>query len=168
MGLGRIATIVLATLATIVGLGMFFFGIVALVAGRLDHVLIYAGVFTLCLWYIARVMRGDRRERRAAEALLPPERRPQRRQPRRPVTFQLRETGTAFVIWATLVGALGLATGQPLAVTIGMAVFAGFMLATITVAGRHMMFRLTADDDEEKELSDEPPSDRAARDAPVR
>ncbi len=167
MGIIRVATIALATLATIVGLGMFFFGILALVAGRFDHVLIYAGVFTTCLWYIARVMRGDRRQRLAAEARLPPEQRPQRRRPRRPVTFQLRETATAFVIWAILVGALGLATGQPTAVTIGMAVFAGFMLATITVAGRHMMFRLTADDDGEDE-DDRPPMDQAAKDPPGR
>ena len=34
------------------------------------------------------------------------------------------------------------------AATIMTAVFAAFMLATLTVTGRHMMFRLTAEDDE--------------------
>ena len=30
---------------------------------------------------------------------------------------------------------------------VGIAVFAAFMLATLTVTGRHMMFRLTAEED---------------------
>lgn len=146
--IGRAATILLTTIATIVGLVMFFLAIVALVAGRFDHVLIYLAVFVLCLWYVARVMRADRRARRAEEERLPPERRPARRSPRRPVTFQLKETLTAFVIWAVIVGAFGVATGLPAPVTAGIAVFAGFMLATITVTGRHMMFRLTAEEDD--------------------
>jgi hypothetical protein len=33
-------------------------------------------------------------------------------------------------------------------VNAGVTVFAGFMLATLTVTGRHMMFRLTAEEDE--------------------
>jgi hypothetical protein len=31
---------------------------------------------------------------------------------------------------------------------IGVSVFAAFMLATLTVTGRHMMFRLTAEEEE--------------------
>ena len=145
MSLGRAVTILLTTLATIVGLAMFFLAIGPLVAGRFDLVAFNAVVFALCLWYVARVMRTDRRERRAEEQRLRPEQRPR---PRRPITFQLRETATAFLIWAVIAGAIGAATGLPAPVTAGVAVFAGFMLATLTVAGRHMMFRLTAEEDD--------------------
>ncbi len=148
VSLGRAVTILLTTVATIVGLAMFFLAIGPLVAGRFDLVAFNAVVFALCLWYVARVMRADRRERRAEEERLPPERRPQRRQPRRPITFQIRETATAFLIWVVIVGAISAATGLPAPVTVGVAVFAGFMLATLTVAGRHMMFRLTAEEDD--------------------
>jgi hypothetical protein len=34
-------------------------------------------------------------------------------------------------------------------VNAGVAAFAGFMLATLTVTGRHMMFRVTAEEDEQ-------------------
>jgi hypothetical protein len=33
-------------------------------------------------------------------------------------------------------------------VNAGVSAFAGFMLATLTVTGRHMMFRLTAEEDD--------------------
>lgn len=154
----RALTILLATAATIVGIVAFLLVPLSLVTGHPDRALLEALVVSAAVWYIARVMRADRRERRAEEERLPPERRPQRRQPRRPITFQLRETATAFLIWAVVVGAIGAATGLPAPVTVGVAVFAGFMLATLTVAGRHMMFRLTAEEDEA-------PSDPAAEGA---
>jgi len=94
-------------------------------------------------------MRADRRDRLAAEAALPPERRPERRRPRRPITFQLRETAVTFAIWAVLIFVFdALALGMDPFVNAGVALFAGFMLATLTVTGRHMMFRITAEEDE--------------------
>jgi hypothetical protein len=97
-------------------------------------------------------MRADRRRRREAEALLPPERRPVRREPRRPITFQLRETLIAFGAWFLLVTAFNaFIVGLGPIPNVGIAVFAAFMLATLTVTGRHMMFRLTADEDTPQE-----------------
>jgi hypothetical protein len=93
-------------------------------------------------------MRADRRERRAAEALLPPEQQPQRRVPRQPITFQLRETVVAMAIWFVLVFAFNaLVLGLGGAANVGISFFAAFMLATLTVTGRHMMFRLTQEDE---------------------
>jgi hypothetical protein len=94
-------------------------------------------------------MREDRRQRRAAEALLPPERRPQRRVPRQPITFQVRETLVAMGLWFGLVFAFdALVLGLGTAANVGISFFAAFMLATLTVTGRHMMFRLTREEDE--------------------
>jgi len=93
-------------------------------------------------------MRGDRRRRREAEELLPPERRPKRRIPRRPITFQLRETLSAFLVWFALVAAFNaFIVGLGPVPNVGIAIFAAFMLATLTVTGRHMMFRLTAEEE---------------------
>ena len=124
---------------------------VSIVVGHPLNVVGEVVVLGASVFYIARVMREDRRRRREAEAALPPERRPARRTPRRPITFQIRETLVAFLIWSVLVAffnALVLQIG-PLA-NAGISVFAGFMLATLTVTGRHMMFRLTAEEDTER------------------
>src|SRR5437879_4633410 len=89
-------------------------------------------------------MRADRRRRREAEELLPVERRPKRRIPQRPITFQLRETLFAFLVWFALVAAFNaFIVGLGPVPNVGIAIFAAFMLATLTVTGRHMMFRLT-------------------------
>lgn len=148
MTLRRVVTILLTTLATIVLIAAFLFIPLSLVTAQYGNVAGEVVIVALTLGYITRVMRQDRRERRAAEALLPPERRPARRIPRRPITFQLRETLVAIAIWFVLVaGFNGLVLGLGLFPNIGISIFAAFMLATITVTGRHMMFRLTAEDD---------------------
>jgi hypothetical protein len=121
---------------------------VSIAIGRYVNVLAEVLVLVACVGYVARVMRADRRRRREAEALLPPERRPERRVPRRPITFQLRETGFAFVVWFALVAAFNaFIVGLGPLPNVGIAIFAAFMLATLTVTGRHMMFRLTAEED---------------------
>ena len=88
---------------------------------------------------------------RSDEALLPPDQRPVRRVPRRPISFPLVESVLTFAAWyvaAVVVDRLvnGTTTVFTLAV---IAPFAAFMLATITIAGRHMAFRLTAEDSED-------------------
>jgi hypothetical protein len=61
----------------------------------------------------------------------------------------VRETLLTFLVWAALVFAFdAFALGMDPFVNAGVSVFAGFMLATLTVTGRHMMFRLTAEEDE--------------------
>jgi len=144
----RTLTILLATVATIVAVLALLLIPVSITLGRYANVLGELLVLIACVGYVTRVMRADRRRRREAEATLPPEQRPARRVPRRPITFQVRETVFAFLVWFVLVVAfnaivVGLGPGP----NVGIAIFAAFMLATLTITGRHMMFRITAEDD---------------------
>lgn len=150
--LRRSLTILLTTFATVVLILAFLFIPLSLVTAQYGNVVGELVIVALTLWYITRVMRQDRRDRRAAEALLPPERRPARRVPRQPITFQLRETVIAIAIWFALVaGFNAFVLGLGVFPNIGISIFAAFMLATITVTGRHMMFRLTAEDEAPEE-----------------
>ena len=144
----RALTILLSTVATIVLVIAFLFIPLSLVTGQYGNVVGEVVLLVVSLWYVVRVMRADRRERRAAEEHLPPDRRPQRRVPRQPITFQLRETLVAMAIWFALVFAFdALALGLGTAANVGISFFAAFMLATLTITGRHMMFRLTREDE---------------------
>jgi hypothetical protein len=143
----RALTILASTVATIVLVLAFLFIPLSLVTQQYGNVIIETLLLMVSLGYVTRVMRADRRERRAAEALLPPEQRPARRAPRQPITFQVRETLVAMGIWFVLVFAFNaLALGLGTAANAGISFFAAFMLATLTVTGRHMMFRLTQED----------------------
>jgi|SRR5579859_4948910 len=145
----RALVILGSTVATIVLVVSFLFIPLSLVTGEYGHVIVEVLLAVASLAYVVRVMRADRRARRAAEARLPPERRPQRRAPRQPITFQVRETLLAMAIWFVLVFAFGaLVLGIGAAANVGISFFAAFMLATLTVTGRHMMFRLTREEDE--------------------
>jgi hypothetical protein len=121
---------------------------VSITLGRPLNVIAEAIVLAACVAYVARVMRADRRRRQEAEAALPPDQRPPRRTPRRPITFQLRETLFAFLAWFAIVATFNaFVVGLGPVANAGIAAFAAFMLATLTVTGRHMMFRLTAEED---------------------
>jgi len=145
----RALVILGSTVATIVLVVSFLFIPLSLVTGEYGHVLVEVLLALASLAYVVRVMRDDRRARRAAEARLPPERRPERRAPRQPITFQVRETLLAMAIWFVLVFAFGaLVLGIGPAANVGISFFAAFMLATLTVTGRHMMFRLTREEDD--------------------
>jgi hypothetical protein len=145
----RALTIAAAVVATIVAVGALLFIPLSLAVGHPQNAIVEAVLLVVCVWYVARVMRADRRARLAREATLPPERRPARREPRRPITFQLRETLVTFAIWLVIVYAFGaLWLQMDPYVNAGVSLFAAFMLATLTVTGRHMMFRLTAEDEE--------------------
>jgi membrane associated rhomboid family serine protease len=144
----RALTILFATAATIVGVLALLLVPVSIALGRYANVLGEAIVLVACIGYVTRVMRADRRRRREAEADLPPERRPARRVPRQPITFHVRETLLAFVVWFVLVLAFNaFVVGIGPVPNVGIAVFAAFMLATLTITGRHMMFRITAEED---------------------
>jgi hypothetical protein len=144
----RALTILGSTVATIVLVLAFLFIPLSLVTQQYGNVVVETLLLIVSLGYVTRVMRADRRERRAAEALLPPERRPARRVPRQPITFQVRETLVAMGIWFVLVFAFNaLVLGLGTAANVGISFFAAFMLATLTVTGRHMMFRLTQEED---------------------
>jgi hypothetical protein len=144
----RALTVLASTAATFVLVLAFLFIPLSLVTQQYQNVVVEVALLIGSLWYLTRVMRADRRERRAAEALLPPERRPARRVPRQPITFQVRETLVAMSIWFVLVFAFNtFVLGLGIAANVGIAFFAAFMLATLTVTGRHMMFRITQDDE---------------------
>jgi len=144
----RALTILLATVATVVGVLALLLIPVSIALGRYANVLGEFLVLAACVGYVARVMRADRRRRRETEASLPPERRPARRVPRQPITFQFRETLFAFLVWFALVAAFNaFIVGLGPVPNVGIAIFAAFMLATLTVTGRHMMFRLTAEEE---------------------
>jgi hypothetical protein len=148
MSARRVLTILAATVATIIAVLALLLIPVSIAIGRYGNVLGEAIVLVACVGYVARVMRADRRRRKETEATLPPERRPERRVPRRPITFQLRETVFAFLVWFVLVVAFNaFIVGIGPVPNVGIALFAAFMLATLTVTGRHMMFRLTAEED---------------------
>lgn len=145
----RALTIAAAVFATILAVGALLFIPLSIAVGHPQNVVVEVAILVVCVWYVARVMRADRRRRLEREAQLPPERRPQRRQPRRPITFQLRETLLTFAIWFGIIFAFdAIALAMDPYVNLGVALFAGFMLATLTVTGRHMMFRLTAEEDD--------------------
>lgn len=147
--MSRAATIGAAVVATILAVLALLFIPLSIAVGHPQNAIVEAAVLAACVWYVARVMRADRRARLAREAALPPERRPVRRQPRRPITFQLRETAVTFAIWLAIIFAFdAIALGMDPFVNAGVSVFAAFMLATLTVTGRHMMFRLTAEEDD--------------------
>ena len=142
-------TILGSTFATIILVLSFLFIPVSIRIGEYGHVVVEVILVILSLWYVMRVMRADRRARRSAEALLPPDQRPARRVPRQPITFQVRETLVAMAIWFVLIFVFNaVALGLGIAANVGIAFFAAFMLSTLTVTGRHMMFRLTQEDDE--------------------
>ena len=152
----RLLVIASATVATIVAVGALLFIPLSIAVGKPQNAIVELALLVLCVWWVARVMRADRRRRLAAEAALPPERRPARREPRRPITFQLRETLVTFAIWAALIFAFdAIGLGMDPYVNAGVSAFAGFMLATLTVTGRHMMFRLTAEEDEQARPAEE-------------
>lgn len=149
MSASRTLTITAAIVATIVAVGALLFIPLSIAVGHPQNALVEAALLVVCVWFVARVMRADRRRRLAREATLPPERRPLRREPRRPITFQLQETLVTLAIWSSLIFAFdAFALGMDAFVNAGVSLFAGFMLATLTVTGRHMMFRLTAEDDD--------------------
>ena len=142
-------TILGSTFATIILVLSFLFIPVSIRIGEYGHVVVEVILVILSLWYVMRVMRADRRARRSAEALLPLDQRPARRVPRQPITFQVRETLVAMAIWFVLIFAFdAVVLGLGIAANVGIAFFAAFMLSTLTVTGRHMMFRLTQEDDE--------------------
>lgn len=129
----------------------FLLCIASLSLGRLDGVAFYLAIVVVSVAVVTRLWKRERALRRADEEKLPPEQRPVRRRPRRPISFPLVESVLTFAAWyAAAVLVDRLVTGTTTIFTLAaIAPFAAFMLATITIAGRHMAFRLTADDGDE-------------------
>ena len=152
-----------AVVGSAVAMLALLLGLAAFALGRADRGLAYVAVVVVSVALVSVLMRREVRRRRAEEELLPPERRPARRTPRRPITFPARETAVVFAAWYVAVVAIDrLVTGTTAPFTLAaIAPFAAFMLTTITVAGRHMAFRMTAEEAEGD--GEEPAPGRAGR-----
>src|SRR5437763_14804379 len=88
----RVLTVAASTVATVVLVLSFLFIPLSLVTGEYGHVVIEVLLALVSLAYVTRVMRADRRGRRAAGGLLPPGPRPARRGPPPPVPLPGRGT----------------------------------------------------------------------------
>lgn len=138
--LGSTAGLALGTLALL--LAAF-----AIYLDRWDAVAFYAVVTLACYALVAWVLRRDRRARRERGEL------PPSRPAREPIRMPLRGTLLAFAAWyalAVLVMAF-LDRGLFFFDYAVVAPFAAFMLTVFTFAGRHIAFRLTAEEGEELE-----------------
>jgi len=150
MSVGVIARRAALTALSALAMLALLLALASLSFGRLDGVLFYLALAITSVTAVAALWRRERALRRAREALLPPDRRPARRVPRRPITFPLGESVLAFAAWYVAAVLIDRAfTGTTTAFTLAaVAPFAAFMLAVLTIAGRHLAFRLTAEEDE--------------------
>lgn len=152
--------ITLARLAAVgfaaVAMFALLLGLAAAGLGRPDRTAAYLVVAVISGVIVGVLMRRDVRRRRAAEALLPPEQRPHRRVPRSPIAFPLGETLIGFAFWYVVaVGVDRAVTGTTTVFTLAaVAPFAAFMLTALTLAGRHMAFRITAEEASDGERRD--------------
>lgn len=144
--LGRAGAVVLSAAAMFA----LLLGLAALALGTPERAAGYLAATLLAAVTAGALMRREMRERRAEESRLPVELRPERRVPRRPITFPLLESALVFAAWYAIAAVVDRAvTGETTFFTLAViAPFAAFMLTAITVAGRHMAFRLTAEEAE--------------------
>jgi hypothetical protein len=151
--LGRIGAVAFSAVAML----SLLLGLAALALGHPERMAIYLAVTAVSALLVGALMRRDVRRRRAEEALLPPSERPARRVPRRPISFPLAESVLTFAFWYAVAALVDRAvTGETSVFTLAaIAPFASFMLTTLTIAGRHMAFRLTAEDIEERAKPDQ-------------
>jgi hypothetical protein len=147
----RIGAVVFAAIAMLA----LLLGLAAVALGRPERVAGYLAVAVGSSVVVGVLMRREMRRRRAAEALLAPGRRPERRVPRRPISFPIRESAITFALWYAVAVAIDrVVTGATSAFTLAaIAPFAAFMLTALTIAGRHMAFRLTAEEDQDNASS---------------
>lgn len=145
---GRIGAVVLSAVAMLA----LLLGLAAVALGRPERAAVYLGVMVASAIVAAWLMRREMKRRRLEESALPPELRPARRIPRGPISFPLRESAVAFALWYAVTVAIDrLVTGSTTVFTLAaVAPFAAFMLTALTIAGRHMAFRLTAEEAEQK------------------
>ncbi len=154
--LARAGAVVFSAIATLA----LLLAVAAVARGIPDRAAIYLAVTLAAAGIVAVLMRRDVRRRRAEEAALPPERRPARRTPRRPISFPVRETAVTFAFWYVIAVAIDhVVSGATSDFTLAaIAPFAAFMLTTLTVAGRHMAFRLTAEEARDQTGASEGPA----------
>lgn len=142
--LERAGTVILSALA----MAALLLGLVALALGRPDRMAGYLAFAAAAVVTVAVLMRREARRRREREAALPEDLRPRRRRPRRPIAFPIRESLLTFALWYVAAVGVDRAVTQTTTYFTLAAVgpFAAFILTTLTIAGRHMAFRLTAEE----------------------
>jgi len=120
----------------------FLLAVASFSFGRIDGVAFYLALTLVSSLIVGRLMRRDIRRRRAAGEL------PERRVPRRPISFPILETVVTFTAWYVAAAVIDrIVTGTVNVFTlVAIAPFASFILTTLTIAGRHMAFRLTAEE----------------------
>lgn len=145
--MSRAFTILGSTLGLTLGTLALLLAALAIYLDRWDGVAFYGAITLGCYAFVGWVLRRDRRARRLRGEL------PPTRVPRQPIGMPLRGTILAFVAWYVLAVAAMAFVDRGLyffdyAV---VAPFAAFMLTVFTFAGRHIAFRLTAEEVEEPE-----------------
>ena len=113
---------------------------------RLDAVAVYGAASLVLIGFATSLLRADRRARRARGEL------PAARVPRQPIRMPLASTVLAFVAWYALaVTVMRVLDGGFYFFDYAVvAPFASFMLTVLTFAGRHIAFRLTAEEADER------------------
>jgi hypothetical protein len=118
----------------------------AIYLDRWDAVAVYGVASVLLIGFATWLLRRDRRQRRARGELLPT------RVPRQPIRMPLGSTAVAFLAWYVLaVSVMRVVDGAFYFFDYAVvAPFAAFMLTVLTFAGRHIAFRLTAEEADER------------------
>ena len=145
--MSRAFTILGSTFGLGIGTLALLLAALSIYLDRWDSVALYGAATFACLAFVAWVLRRDRRARRERGEL------PAARVPRQPIRMPLLGTAVTFVLWYVLAVAVMGALDRGLfffdyAV---VAPFAAFMLTVLTFAGRHIAFRLTAEEARERE-----------------
>jgi hypothetical protein len=135
-------------LATSVGLGLAMLSLLlaalSIAVSRPDGVALYGVLAIASGFLVFWLMKRERRGRRAVSA--------ERRPGRAPIRLPVRATGLTFLGWYAATLAVEYAVnGRLLWIDLAaIAPFAAFMLTVLTFAGRHIAFRLTAEERNER------------------
>ncbi|OLC54259.1 MAG: hypothetical protein AUH85_12170 [Chloroflexi bacterium 13_1_40CM_4_68_4] len=137
--IGSVAGLSLGTLALLLAA-------LAIYLDRWDAVAAYGAASLILIGIATWLVRRDRRERRARGEL------PATRVPRQPIRMPLASTAVAFVAWYALAVAVMRIVdgGFYFFDDAAVAPFASFMLTVLTFAGRHIAFRLTAEEADDR------------------
>ena len=138
----RAFVVVGSTLGLAIGTFTLLVAVFAIYLDRWDAVAAYAVATVLFIGFATWLLRRDRRERRARGELATT------RVPRAPIRMPLLSTLVAFAAWYGLaVLVMRMVDGAFYFFDYAVvAPFAAFMLTVFTFAGRHIAFRLTAEE----------------------
>jgi hypothetical protein len=131
-------------IATSVGLGLAMLSLLlaalSIAVSRPDGVVLYGALAVASGFLVFWLMKRERRGRRSVSV--------ERRPGRAPIRLPVRAAGLTFLGWYAATLAVEYAVnGRLLWIDVAaIAPFAAFMLTVLTFAGRHIAFRLTAEE----------------------